>query len=831
MAAVNPVSSLIPTGASAGGALVTAAFAQKIEEPAEYVFASPSAANPELFAFDYVESSLEELDYIESRGQKAVAAANADAAPISLVTKAFENLALSSSEQAVASKTAASERAAARKQAALAKKQEAEVQRVAILKPAQYKADSALIAEIQENAAANSYGKRVLRALQSSGADMRRHDIIKYLIDEKINLFTYYHIQIVLPEDTKEYHETPFVYNGPYGVKHLLFELGSGYSDIATFEWILQGKLHRTYRAIKMPEPKFFSWSPEAGLRSKLTTTYAEKAATVASVAEKEASNASLDTDERRMLIEFKDGNFEIFDMLKLQKIAFFKTLYQTKFSENRAGKLRFSQISLSQFKTIYSLLVEKKPFFESISTEQRRDPYFIDTLVQLIDFLNPGEAENRQIIESLTQRLQLLLSPQDAEELIKNYGDQSSAAGCQKEPFLVVKAKSIFIQSKTFSSDSIANAYFTELYNTEIEREKAEWAIADLEEELSKSTAANGAAPQEQIKLLKGLVALFTKKIEGLQKKNNRLRIKKIDLVNLSLHSDHPSQVIKFAAAGAFSEIAAYKSKMTRFLQMFDAEHFLPYLCGPKAFLFDHYEIEFQVTAGGPALGLLHVPSNKPINFNFKNSDVYQFEDEVRSTLQMLGVPEYTLPDQCVQERVFTKPQSEEVMRFREGILPILKIWERIPFFDQTIIGATITAEQKRGEELIASTKKQVIDYFKWTHITPDDIRLSPDRLNEERLTIAFRDNVCGRRATSEIDSFYGRRYGEDGIAPSFDFNLWDCKTVYVSKSYHSALQWHIQKETVEDMPSTLRGLLDSNYTYTQALIKQSVPKRAWRG
>lgn len=81
-------------------------------------------------------------------------------------------------------------------------------------------------------------------------------------------------------------------------------------------------------------------------------------------------------------------------------------------------------------------------------------------------------------------------------------------------------------------------------------------------------------------------------------------------------------------------------------------------------------------------------------------------------------------------------------------------------------------------------------------------------------------------------MDTFYGRRYGEDGKAPAVDLNLWDCKTVYVPASYYNReLGKWISIETVEEMPSSLDRMLSGRYTYQETLVRQAVPKTVWRG
>jgi len=478
-----------------------------------------------------------------------------------------------------------------------------------------------------------------------------------------------------------------------------------------------------------------------------------------------------------RLLIQFRDGSHDAYDLSTLRNLGFFKTMEHAGFQETFASEAELIHIDREAFRLVCLYVAEKKPLHQLITAEMlQNNVHLFDSFVAALNFLHPiegveaqcGRDKTEERYDTLCWQIASLIDFETAKTISTAHAGEKSEvptglekdAGVKAEkeapkagilPFAVERAHEILLQAAFFATEKEASEHFEMVCSARIQKELAEDNIARMEVILSRhNSAAQQALAKAVIQQQKTLIHAC----DGLLKKAQ----KRVDINYLTV-SEHavlaakvndPCPRVQLLAQQSAKFVQEYAKDVLEAFRTSKADlsrtDLLEYFIGPKGFLLEHYGLFPDPTHKNPAFPFVRklLAEGNSFEYSLKHNSIYDVENEMRDDLTRLHL---SLPERLIKERVRTKAQTEETCRIRKVILPVLRDWTH----------QTDAAKREVAEQLL--------HHLKWEKISPDDIELGDQcplvmsrNLEREELTLTFKKP---RRV-------------------SFNLNFWDLKTCY---------------------------------------------------
>lgn len=458
-----------------------------------------------------------------------------------------------------------------------------------------------------------------------------------------------------------------------------------------------------------------------------------------------------------RFCVKFADGTHNVYDHESLAQLHFFATIQKTPFAEGKDGEIVLPAIDRKVFEMVYAFQVEKRSIYQLLTSDlMQKNPLLVEEFIAALNFLHPLEV-NSQGTDAMARRSDELLwqlAPTldyDAAVIIlKEYGTQDAT---QPLPFVVERANQIMVQAAFFKTADEARLHFKAVTHAKMQKELAHEHYMSMQATFLHCGAASGM--QHIGPILAEQQQRITKFEKVMQELSNRVDIDKLTVVQahiLALKAEDPNPTIAKFAKMAQKQLEEYRRKVTAAMRANGADvtrhDLLEHFIGPKNYLLEHYGLFVPEVPNTPnfPFALRKRPHDTAFDYTLRHNSIYDLEEELRSDV----LHYYPLPPRVIEKRECTKPQSEEVIKVRAKIMPLLQTW------------ATRSVAERR------EVKRELLKQIKFEQIHPNDMRIRSGNINlaAERILLEFR--------------WYNG---------ALSLNLWDLKTYYGEQNAVKAL------------------------------------------
>lgn len=380
----------------------------------------------------------------------------------------------------------------------------------------------------------------------------------------------------------------------------------------------------------------------------------------------------------------------------EIVKMVAMEILLHPELSATEGKTLNLSKCDPQMFKMVTALVVEKKHIFEVMTIENIR-PTFLEDLFKTMRLFHPKACES--MIPEIKNQC-AFLTPAEARKVL---GDYNPADAGQEAPALVGYAKKILRHLVLFASDEEATQAVEKLKSFAMEEHRYTAAYDKLLQDQTQNLTTSAS-----YNLIQSQLSIFREGSSKCKEEINRLSTRLTrDFTNLSM-MEHQNIINR---AGDLPEMAetveASKKTLENYKKLvldiltksgahMDRTDLLEYLVGPKAFLFNTYNMMYDPHAYDTKYPFSHANSRNHFGYQLENDGPMELEEEIRTDIKR-NAYNVSLGDFVVKTREFTKPISEKVRQMREELLPILKNWASC------------------SEEDRVKVKQTLIDYNDW--------------------------------------------------------------------------------------------------------------------
>lgn len=406
--------------------------------------------------------------------------------------------------------------------------------------------------------------------------------------------------------------------------------------------------------------------------------------------------------------VSFSKQAVAYYDKDALLQLDFFKLALGTEMQEAKVRVFDFPEMDKDIFNTMIAFVVEKKSLFDILSEESFYDPHLYENLNKCLTFLHLRECA--PLLQQIEEQLRCMPLP-IAYRVYHSYEDLKKTEEADKPiPLFAQYAKSCVYKSKVFNTLEEAEAHFADEMVIEEELRTCQHVLDSLLPELTTCRQqVKIDIINSQIDHLRDTIKWFSYKLKSLREITDYLSPKfPLSLsLNLARHIQDPDPELATLAASALARVQKYESDVLSALKGCGADltrtDLLPYIIGPKAFLFDHWGFSL-FNSRDPKFPFI-VEKVGVFSFTLENDGPQDLEEEIRMNLGRNERNPHK--PRLIDNFEKTKPMTPELSALREFILPIL---------DK---GASAT------EEEMVQVKQRLIAHNGWDlyEITPADI------------------------------------------------------------------------------------------------------------
>jgi hypothetical protein len=410
-------------------------------------------------------------------------------------------------------------------------------------------------------------------------------------------------------------------------------------------------------------------------------------------------------------------------------KLVAIQVLLTPEFSVSSGNVIHLTKCDSEMFKMISALILEKKHLFEVIADGEMY-PTIFEELSKHLRMYHPMGCD--PVIARVEEEM-AYMSLNQARKILADFAKMDPVPTAR--PVAVKIASQIHQAAKLASSDDEAESMLAMIRAYSIEQHHCDVCLEKLQLEMGSVISTQKDLIDNQILILRAGSAECKEKISKLKQQfyKDIEHLRMFDLYLLSQRDDQNDPELKEIIASCKKKLEDYKNDLLNALRRsgshLERSDLLEYLVGPKAFLFDSYQLRLNPNPPNLKYPFRHSSTSSHFGYQLENDGPMELEEEIRTDL--MSHAHMALFPPIIKERTFTKPINEKAKKMQADLLPILQRW--------------MTA----SEEEVERVKQELINHNDWGKycIEPVNLRLYETKNPTETSTLRGQLTKFARR------------------------------------------------------------------------------------